>query len=421
MKTPLRLILLLPDGPRELPFVDGRIQILANAFHGAPSKRVTIDVVTPDVLEIHQGTMYVVDGEGGHRGRSRIGPGSIVTIGTAHAIVLPCGDRFTPPKCWKKLFVRLAQQQPALLFQLAGLEDPSLTRAVVEAAKHLSLADATLHAAKFSALIADGLHARDRRTPKDALAAATGKEALLDPNSAALVATEQRYLRESKQAEADARTARAAKIAPERDAGAAEPTVAWDILVTEADAGHGWFRGEPCIPPEQRPCSGDGLPLTHLCTVLVPREYRTQSPKLVALALFQAPNHGRRELIKLAHPHEQRFEDHIGGAFALVWLTADELRRGPQGAGHRWVALRARLDDPNAGKSTHDRGYRRPSVEIAATYARNHFGGTTDSHETRVQPRYLRVVERDVGGNFAGKDAHLELIRDRPRIVWSEG
>lgn len=420
METSLRVILLLPEGPRELTFADGRAQILATAFRGAPSKRVNIDIVAPDVLEIHQGGMYVVDGEGGRQGRSRIGPGSIVTIGTAHAIVLPCGDPFTPPKFWKKLFVHLAKHEPALLFQLAGLGDRSLTRAVVEAARHLSLADATRHAAQFAALIADGLHARDRRTPTDALAAASGKEALLDPNAAAIVATEQRYLRERKQDEADARAARAAKIAPERDAGAAEPTVAWDILVTEADVGHGWFRGESCLPPEQRPCAGEGQSLTHLCTLLVPREYRTQSPRLVALALFQALEHGRSAWSRLAHPYEQRFEDHIGGAFALVWLTADELRRGPQGAGHRWVTLRARLEDPNAGKATNGPGYRRPSAELAATYARNHFGGTTESHETRVQPRYLHLDQRDVGGNFAGDDAHLELLRDRPRIVWGE-
>lgn len=406
MDTELRVILLLPEGPRELTFADGRILL--------PRERVTIEVVGPELLEIQQGGTYVVDGEGGRRGRSRIGPGSIVSIGAAYAIVLPWDDPYARPKFWKKLFVRWAQHEPALLFQLADLDERALTRGVLEAARHVSLADATLHAAKFAALIHHGLYERDRTAPGDAVAAAAGKESLLDPNVAAIVARERQYFRERQQDGADARAARAARNAPERDAGAAEPTVAWDLVDSAEDAGHGWFRGESCLPPEQRPRCGDGRLLTHLCTVLVPREYRTQSAKLVALALFQAPA-GCGELSRLVHPHEYRFEEHIG-AFAVVWLTAEELRRGPRGAGHRWVALRARVDDPNAGEVTNSGEYRRAADDFTATYARNHFGGTTESRSIKIAPRYLYIDGRDVGGDFAG--AHLELIRDRPRIVW---
>lgn len=51
-------------------------------------------------------------------------------------------------------------------------------------------------------------------------------------------------------------------------------------------------------------------------------------------------------------------------------------------------------------------------------FARNHFGGTTESYETKVRPRYLHIDEREVGGNFAGDDAHVDL--ERVKIVWGE-
>lgn len=82
--------------------------------------------------------------------------------------------------------------------------------------------------------------------------------------------------------------------------------------------------------------------------------------------------------------------------------------------------LRARLKDPNVGKPTNSdsRGYKDPTPALIAGFARNHFGGTTESYETNVRPRYLHIDEREVGGNFAGDDAHVDL--ERVKIVWGE-
>ncbi|MDC0720442.1 hypothetical protein [Nannocystis bainbridge] len=92
--------------------------------------------------------------------------------------------------------------------------------------------------------------------------------------------------------------------------------------------------------------------------------------------------------------------------------------RGPAGKDHRFIELRARFEDPNVGKPTNSRGYKELAREQLAALARNHFGGTTNSYETRVRPRYLHIDERDVGGNFAGDDAHLDL--ERMKIVWGD-
>src|SRR5688572_21064631 len=51
---PLRFVLLLEDGPRELPFVDGAAQLLATSYRGA-LRRVNLRQVGEAELQINVG------------------------------------------------------------------------------------------------------------------------------------------------------------------------------------------------------------------------------------------------------------------------------------------------------------------------------------------------------------------------------
>lgn len=431
---PLRFVLLLDDGPRELQFVDGAAQLLATSYRGA-LKRVNLKQVGEAELQINVGESVYHDGEGESPGRLRLAAGSMILLGPALGVVLADAPLTATPK-WSKGLERLARACPEALLRVAALAEPELLGAALAATVHLTDAEATQHAALFAALFAAGARSNHAKTRKAALAAlrsnnldaarmrgetrtAAARHALVGPEVVNALAQEDAGAAAKQRKRADEARAHAAATPPEHDGARAWPTIAWDVVVVDADRGQGWLRGESSLPAERVPrACADGSPLTHLCTLLVPREYRTRQPDLVALALFQGLKAGRGPRPRPVHPHEIRMEDHIGGDFALVWLTADELARGPAGKGAQCVLLRARFKDPNVGKPTNGRGYKAPTPELLAGFARVHFGGTTESHETKVNPRYLHIDERDVGGNFAGDDAHLDL--ERYQIVWGE-
>ncbi|WAS91215.1 hypothetical protein [Nannocystis punicea] len=422
MPSPLRLVLLLNDRQIDLPFDnDGKAQILAVAFRGAPDKTVNVRVASPELVTVDVAREVACDGGKGGPGRLKLGPGSMVELGSAVGVVLPASGEPLAPRAWWAQWAKwMAESSPGAFLRLAALGDPGLLKAALTSAAKLSREAAAADQPLFAALIEAGMSMRDAKSKKAALAAAKGKEALLGPQGQALLANVQQDADAAAQAKAAAIAAFIRDTSPEHDGDAGQPTVAWDLAEVEADRGHGWFRGASSLPLEQRPRSAiDGEPLTHLCTLLVPKEYRTRGPEQVALAVFQEKKEGARQQSPAsAHPREVRLEDHIGGDFALVWLTAAELGRGPEGTGHRWVELRARFDDPNVGKPTNRRGYKKPTEELLARCARNHFGGTAPSSETRQPPRYLHLEEYDIKANFGGDDAYIDL--DTPAITWGE-
>ena len=441
--VPLRFVLLLADGPRELTFVDGAAQLLATSYRGA-LKRVNLRQVGEAELQVNVGESVYHDGEGEAPGRIRLRAGSMILLGPALGVVLSAaplmatskGSKGSKGSKWSKGLERLARACPEALLRVAALAEPELLGAALAATVHLTDAEVTQHAALFAALFEAGARANHATTRRAALAALRGdnidaarmrgeiktaaaRQALVGATVMNALTQEDAQAAAKQREQADAAAAHAAATSPEHDGARAWPTVAWDVVAVAADRGQGWFRGESSLPAERVPrACADGSPMTHLCTLLVPREYRTRQPDLVALALFQGLKAGRGSRPRPVHPHEIRMEDHIGGDFAMVWLTADELARGPAGKGACCVELCARFKDPNVGKPTNGRGYKRPTPEQLVGRARVHFGGTTESHATKVQPRYLHVDQRDVGGNFAGDDAHLDL--ERMRIFWGE-
>lgn len=103
-----------------------------------------------------------------------------------------------------------------------------------------------------------------------------------------------------------------------------------------------------------------GLPMIHVITLGLPEDYRRKGEDLVAISFFQADDHvaddieGVAELLEgtaptaeqaadpflaavaataaARHPQQRDLEDLIGGAHALLWLTAEEFaapRIGP--------------------------------------------------------------------------------------------
>lgn len=131
-------------------------------------------------------------------------------------------------------------------------------------------------------------------------------------------------------------------------------TQAFDLEFSQTDLHQGWVCGRPSgIKPNQWPRSRvNGLPMAHLCTILVPEEYQTKGKDLVAISLFQADDHVSKRIDSVAkvikgqacpedpvgdrfwnslrdyagnkHPQEIYLEDLINGGWAMIWLSREE-------------------------------------------------------------------------------------------------
>ena len=233
---------------------------------------------------------------------------------------------------------------------------------------------------------------------------------------------------------------------PEASAGSGTPTRAWHLVPADTDVGHGFSHGAPPIEPSRWPRSPrDGVPMTHVATLLVPAEYRAAGPEKVAIAIFQADDHVRAR-VEGAPRHEgdaMLLEDAIGGSYALVWLDAAAFARGPGGlapegvhpGAPQFLRLRARTGDPNIGKVIPDWDdeageYVAPDSEEGEAMMLSrfsfpnsrilaHFGGTSfacDNFARGLGPVYLALEHRFGGANFGGGNAVIDLARRRVRF-----
>lgn len=263
------------------------------------------------------------------------------------------------------------------------------------------------------------------------------------------------------------------------------PDTAYDIdFDDEGRDGHAFGR-PPGLRPEQWPRSRvNGLPLAHLFTVRVPAQYRCAGADLVGLSVFEADDHVAETVAGAAdtvaggeppahdpraaafwsaltayasdrHPRERFREDEIGGGWAWIWLTEAELNAPscplpdpatqlPDYTGQyrmgAWqhdrpplpLRVRARTDDPNAGKRYDEWGKAAPGyIEMFSEEGerlglkdrfldRCHFGGTaTALNGGDFGPFFLGFDETLGDPNLAGGGtAHLDLAADE--IEWSQ-
>lgn len=241
----------------------------------------------------------------------------------------------------------------------------------------------------------------------------------------------------------------------------------------------GWSGGHgPSIGDERWPRgSFTGLPMLHVLTIELPEGYRPDDADLVGLALFQGEGQFRSEddrvvpdassddpfLVQLAsaeeHPELERYEDEIGGEFAVVRLTREELERGPAAppadvrrpgehsgdedeGPNAWdaapdddvvpIRLLAR-EDPNAGRAPNEDGdgdYEDPFDGDAGDWAawaqplfgRNHLGGTSFPAQALpdgLTATYLEIGE--IGGMNIGGDGVLQVDLSSDVLDWSAG
>ncbi|BFP54644.1 hypothetical protein ACWGBY_01325 [Streptomyces griseus] len=218
-----------------------------------------------------------------------------------------------------------------------------------------------------------------------------------------------------------------------------------------------------------------GLPMIHVITLELPEDYRRKGADLVAVSLFQADDHvaddieGVDELLAGAeptpeqgadpflaeviaaaaarHPLQQELEDLIGGAYALVRLTAEEFAAPridppadirPDGLGDRYsrgqnawddsapestVWIGERTGDPNTGIAPAEDGeggyveaWSSDDEELEAFWSSvegvSHLGGTVMPCQGLPEglTPYVFELEDGVGGvNFGGGNAQLDL------------
>lgn len=209
------------------------------------------------------------------------------------------------------------------------------------------------------------------------------------------------------------------------------------------------------------------LPMAHIFTIRLPRDYQRKGPDFPAIAFYAGEGQFADEdasptadagsndpfLVWLAsaidHPQLQLREDIIGGAFALVWLTEAEFEAGP---GHppidvrregEWDATDEGLNawdyrypvtsvwladriDPNAGRApveTPDEGdgYESPftdNFEFTAwaepLWGLSHLGGTAfpvQAMPEGLTPYYLEIDEI-AGLNFGSGSCQIDLESD---------
>lgn len=359
-----------------------------------------------------------------------LAPGSLLDLSAGIGVVVPTSDKqlakVKQPELgdWEGQIYKLWSTSPVAVLRLGTLGIPALLAAVLFRVERMA-ADGWKHqVALFRELLAAGLESPQAKVRKLAEAAGARHRALLDADIGKAVDQAQAASASARDAELARARAFAEAHDPEHDGGKGQPTLAWDLVASATDRGHGWWRGASPLTREMEPRSRiDGEPMTHLCTLLVPREYRPPIDGVVALACFQDQGDGDPEGPFVApHPRTHLMVDAIDGEHALVWLTAEELAAGPRrvaGSAHKpvFVGLRARLGDPGAGKTTNVRGAR-AGAELLKGFARSHFGGTSSSSTTRQPPRYLELEEHEVGANYGGGAARIDLTG--PRIRWGE-
>ncbi|RPK82202.1 hypothetical protein [Streptomyces sp. ADI98-10] len=239
----------------------------------------------------------------------------------------------------------------------------------------------------------------------------------------------------------------------------------------------GWCGGRaPGIGAASWPRSPvTGLPMTHVITLGLPEDYRRKGADLVAIAFFHADDHvadgveGVAELLAgtpptaeqaadpflaevaataaARHPRQRDLEDLIGGAHALIWLTAEEFaapRIGPPadirpaGLGDRYrrgqnawddsapeitVWIGDRPGDPNTGIAPAAGGvggyveaWSSDDEELSAFWSSeegvSHLGGTVMPCQRLPEglTPYVFELEDGVGGlNLGGGNAQIDL------------
>lgn len=217
-----------------------------------------------------------------------------------------------------------------------------------------------------------------------------------------------------------------------------------------------------------------GLPMFHAITLRLPDDWRVRGPEYVAISLFQGEGQFADPDEKVegdaasddpfvrglaehrAHATEQRFEDEIGGVFAMLWLTEaeyadspasppEDVRRddehtnddeGPNAWDDEAPFRRVRLverDDPNAGTAPTESGDGdfhapfdgdasdwRPWAEPLAN--RMHLGGTMFPAQAvpgGFGPRYLEI--RELPGMNLGGDGALQVDLETDAFGWACG
>lgn len=263
-------------------------------------------------------------------------------------------------------------------------------------------------------------------------------------------------------------------------------TLAWNLLFRSRDGVAAVPDAAPVGPvPSERPAgwaggngpgvewkywprsSMTGLPMMHVITLRLPEEYRRQGEHFPGIGFFAGEQQFVEDAVRadaastdpflrdladaVDHPGLRRRRDIIGGEYALLWLTADELATGPTapradlrrpGTGPAepelcnawdhyappsevWLVPR---DDPNAGLAPQDLkgraapdGYTHP-LDASSHYlpwaqavqGLSHLGGTAFPVQTLPEgltPWYLEL-EQIVGLNFGFGCAQIDLESD---------
>ncbi|MGC5536292.1 hypothetical protein [Streptomyces sp. SR-10] len=221
-----------------------------------------------------------------------------------------------------------------------------------------------------------------------------------------------------------------------------------------------------------------GLPMIHVITLELPEDYRRKGEDLVAISFFQADDHVADAIDGVAgllegtaptaeqaadpflaavaataaarHPQQRDLEDLIGGAHALLWLTAEEFAAPridppadirPAGLGDQYsrgqnawddstpettVWLGERTDDPNTGIAPSEDGeggyvdaWSSEDEQLqefwSSIHGISHLGGTIMPCQGMPEglTPYVFELEDGVGGfNLGGGNAQIDLESD---------
>ncbi|AKT38562.1 FHA domain-containing protein [Chondromyces crocatus] len=374
-------------------------------------------------------------------GEKEVAPGDLVLLST-HAVIFVAADVDpTPSKKARDALRDLSRsERDRLLVRLLELPAPKLVALVVSDVLLLPARRAHAVASTLKTVL-DRLAERADRPPEDSMSALRSLLRTEKPASAVLADEEALARRRAAEAAAPPPPPIDEDADPELSAGTGTPTRAWNVVPADGDVGHGFSFGVPPIPVAQWPRSRrDGVPMVHLGTLLVPAEYRVGGEGKVAIALFQADDHTRRE-VEGAPRHEGDawvMEDEIGGGYALIWLDAPtfaqgqgrEVPAGVQTKPPQYLRLRARIGDPSVGAVIPDWDAAEDDAIIPGSDAWEkldlarysfqrskalvHFGGTSmacDNFAHGLGPVYVGVEHAFGGANFGGGNAVIDLVR----------